>query len=207
MGPSQIDDLEVNEEFWVKNKREILKRLDKNKSLLKRYRVNVLAEKKQLEGEVEKLEQNNYSLLGRLKELEIRHLEKDNTTQKLYTQLHASKKKLIRPLTEESGYWSAIKFLESEKSEFFKRYEEATDTLYNNMAGLGSTILEIDFIKGEIGTLLNKIEMIEDKIPEMFDEIDGLDEKIKWAAKSLNKLYERIKKMEKNVKAFYYKKE
>ncbi len=207
MGHSRIDDLEVNEEFWIKNKREILNRLDENNRLLRRYRTNVLAEKRQVEGEVEELEQDNYSLLGRLKELEIRHLEKDNATQKLYTQLHALKMKLIRPLAEESGCWSAIKFLDSEKSKFFKRYEEAADTLYNNMAGLGSTIMEIDFVKGEVGTLMNKIEMIEDEIPEMFNEQNGLDEKIKCASKALNNLYDRMKKMEKNVKAFYYKKE
>jgi chromosome segregation ATPase len=197
----------MTETIWVKNKKAILRKLAENKDSLRNYREKLQAEKKELAEETERLEQENYSLLGQVKDLEMQHLEKSSTMQKLNSQLHASKKKLVKPLTEESGYLSEIKFLESEKASLFERHDEASETLNNNMAALGSTIMEIEFIKGEIGILMNKIGMIEDEIPEIFGEIDDLDEKITWASKTLTDLYNRMKTVEKDAKILYYEKE
>jgi chromosome segregation ATPase len=197
----------MTETIWVKNKKAILRKLAENKDSLRNYREKLLAEKKELAEETERLEQENYSLLGQVKDLEMQHLEKSSTMQKLNSQLHASKKKLVKPLTEESGYLSEIKFLESEKEKHFEIHDETAETLNNNMAALGSTIMEIEFIKGEIGILMNKIGMIEDEIPEIFGEIDDLDEKITWASKTLTDLYNRMKTVEKDAKILYYEKE
>jgi chromosome segregation ATPase len=197
----------MTETIWVKNKKTILRKLAENKDSLRNYREKLQAEKKELAEETERLEQENYSLLGQVKDLEMQHLEKSSTMQKLNSQLQASKKKLVKPLTEESGYLSEIKFLESEKASLFECHDEASETLNNNMAALGSTIMEIEFIKGEIGILMNKIGMIEDEIPEIFGEIDDLDEKITWASKTLTDLYNRMKTVEKDAKILYYEKE
>jgi chromosome segregation ATPase len=197
----------MTETIWVKNKKAILRKLAENKDSLRNYREKLLAEKKELAEETERLEQENYSLLGQVKDLEMQHLEKSSTMQKLNSQLHASKKKLVKPLTEESGYLSEIKFLESEKEKHFEIHDETAETLNNNMAALSNTIMEIEFIKGEIGILMNKISMIEDEIPEIFGEIDDLDEKITWASKTLTDLYNRMKTVEKDAKILYYEKE
>ena len=126
----------MTEKQWIKNKKAILGKLAESRDSLRDYREKLLAEKKALAGETEKLEQENYSKLAQVKDLEMQHLEKSSIMKKFNTQLNALKKKLVKPLTEESGYWSEMKFLDSEKERLFKIHDETSEALNNNMVGI-----------------------------------------------------------------------
>ncbi len=201
------DYAKMNETEWVKNKKSIMQKLTGNRESVNILRENLIAEKKKLTEEEERLEHDNYTLLSQVKELELKHHGKSSTRKKLNTQLQALKKKLVKPLTEENSYWSEVRFLESEKTRLYDLQDDASEKLNRNMAALSGTIMEIEFMKGEITTLMNKIGMIESELPEVFGEVENLDEKIALASRSLNELFTRMKNVEKDVKILYYEKE
>lgn len=207
MDHSQEDYSGMTETSWVRNRKAIIETLAENSYSLDNLRERLLAEKKGLEEEAEGIEQENLSLRAKVKGLEKRHLEKNNRLHELRSQLHGSREKLVRPLSEKSGYMSEIKFLESEKNRLLEINSSMAETLNNNMASLGGTIMEIEFIRGEIGTLINKVGMVEENIPELFSEMQELEEKINRASRALTDLYTKIKTVEKNAKILYYEKE
>lgn len=207
MDYSQEDYSGMTATSWVRNRKAIIRMLSENKYSLGNFREKLLAEKQGIEEEVEGIEQESFSLRGKVRDLETRHLEKNNTLQKLKSQLRDSRGKLVKPLTEKNGHLSELKFLESEKARLFELNDTAAETLNNNMATLGSTIMEIEFIRGEISTLINKAGMVEENIPELVSEVQDLDEKISRASKALTDLYNNIKTVEKNAKILYYEKE
>jgi len=206
MDTTNAFDSDMTEKMWIKNKKSILKGLEKNRDMLKSYRVNLLSEKNRLMEEVEGFEQDNYNIMGRVKDLEMQRLGKENEEKVMYLKLSDSRKKLVRPLAEENSCLSEIDFLESEKTRLFDVRDRTAESLNSNMTDLGDIILDIEFIKGEIQTLVSKINMVEDDIPEIYSEIGDLDEKISSTSKALTDLYNRMKIVEKNAKAFYYNK-
>jgi len=207
MDHSEEDYAEMTEELWVRNKKKIIKKLTQKNSELSGYREKLLADRKVLEQEVEVLEQDNFSVLRQTKDLEMQQLEKNSEMQKLKAGLQIAKKKLVKPMTEESGYFSEIGFLNSEKDKLYRQQDRYAEKLNSNMSALGSTIMEIEFIKGEICTLIEKVNMIEEGLPDIMSEVDDLDEKVRWASKSLRALYEKMKQVEKEAKILYYEKE
>lgn len=194
----------MTEESWIKNKKAITKGLAHNSTALSDFRKKLFSETKALDNEVESLEQANFSVIRNAQDLEMQHLEKENLLQELNQQLHNSKEKLLKPLTEESGYLSEISFLNSDKESLLAAQDKTAEALNNNMNALGTTIMEIDFIKGEIHTLMDKVSMIEKGLPDLFGEVGELDEKIMWASKALRDLYDKMKKVEKDAKTSYY---
>ncbi len=199
-------DSEMTEKMWIKNKRSIIKGLQKNREMLKSYRVKLLSDKISLMEEVESLEKENYEIMGRVKELEMQHLGKANEEKVISLKLSDARNKLVRPLAEENSYLSEIDFLESEKAGLFELRDRTAESLNNNMTDLSDIIMDIEFIKGEIQTLVSKINMVEDDIPGIYGEMDDLDERISSTSKALTDLYNRMKIVEKNAKTFYYNK-
>ena len=203
----EMDYSGMTETSWVKNRKAIIRMLSENKYSLGNFREKLLAEKQDIEKEVAGIEQESFPLRGKVRDLETRHLEKNNTLQKLKSQLRDSRGKLVKPLTEKNGHLSELKFLESEKARVLELNDSEAEALNNNMATLASTIMEIEFIRGEIGTLIDKAGMVEENIPELVSEVQDLDEKISRASKALTDLYNNIKTVEKNAKILYYEKE
>ena len=201
---SEEDYSKMTEESWIKNKKAIIKGLAHNGSSLSDFRKELLSEKKSLDGEVESLEQNNFSVLRKAQDLEMQHLEKDDVLQELKLKLHNSKNDLIEPLTEENGYLSEMSFFDDEKERLLEKQDRTAEALNDNMSSLGNTIMEIEFIKGEICTLMDKVGMIEKGLTDLFGEVGELDEKILWASKALRDLYDKMKKVEKDAKTSYY---
>ncbi|KPJ99414.1 MAG: hypothetical protein AMK71_09795, partial [Nitrospira bacterium SG8_35_4] len=154
----------------------------------------------------ESFEQENYAVIGQVKDLEIQHLGRENEEKAISLKLNNARMKLVKPLAEENSYRSEIDFLESEKTRLFEARDRTAESLNNYMTDLGDIIMDIEFIKGEIQTLVSKINMIEDDIPGIFGEMDALDEKVSLTSKALTDLYNRMKIVEKNAKAFYYHK-
>jgi len=206
-GMEEMDYSGMTETSWVKNRKAIIRMLSENKYSLGNFREKLLAEKQDIEKEVAGIEQESFPLRGKVRDLETRHLEKNNTLQKLKSQLRDSRGKLVKPLTEKNGHLSELKFLESEKARVLELNDSEAEALNNNMATLASTIMEIEFIRGEIGTLIDKAGMVEENIPELVSEVQDLDEKISRASKALTDLYNNIKTVEKNAKILYYEKE
>ena len=201
---SEEDYSGMTEESWIKNKKAITKGLANNSTALSDLRKKLFSEKRALDNEVESLEQANFTVLRNAQDLEMQHLEKENVLKELNLQLGNAKKELLKPLTEESGYLSEIKFLNSEKERLLDAQDRTAETLNNNMAYLGNTIMEIEFVKGEIDTIMEKVSMMEKGLPDLFGEVGELDEKIMWASKALRDLHDRMKEVEKDAKKSYY---
>ncbi|MBF0465236.1 MAG: hypothetical protein HQK94_09165 [Nitrospirae bacterium] len=170
------------------------------------YRDSLLLEKKKLREETELLESENYSLAKGIKELEIQLLEKNNILKKVTADAQRMRKTLTMPMIEENSLMSELKFLESEKTKLVDKYGNLSEELSEHITMLGNTILNIDFIKGEIETLREKAHMVERSVPQKFVELDYLEEKIIWTEKALTELYKSMKNVENKTKLFYYMK-
>ncbi len=196
---------EMTEDAWVRNKKAILKGIDQNRDIVKNYSIRLLSDKLSLMESAESLENENYKLMGEVKDLEMQLLGKENEEKIMLHKLNDARKNIVKPIADENSYISEISFLESEQSDLIYHRDSTIENLNENMRDLSNTILDIEFIKGEIHTLVSKIDMIESDIPGIFSEIDELDEQISSTSKSLTDLYNRMKIVEKSAKTFYYK--
>ncbi|KWT94845.1 hypothetical protein [Candidatus Magnetominusculus xianensis] len=169
-------------------------------------RDRLLAEKNDLDSEIEALGMGNYKLEMQAKELEIQLLDKNKKMRKLSDEAVDLRRALLKPIADESGLLAEIDFLEEEKAGLVETYNRISDDLSVHISTLGSTILGIDFTKGEIAALKNKVTMIEYEVPQKFDELDYLIEKIEWTSKALANLFSAMKTVEKTTKLSYYKK-
>lgn len=174
---------------------------------LKNYREALIAERESLGTDISNLENINYEILKQLKELEIKMLEKNRASRELSATLHEVKRNLVRFVTEESSLATEIDLIETEKGRMIAAYNEMSRECSDNISNLGSTILKIDFIKGELESLTSKIRMTEEKAGEEFRELDSLEDKFSWASKAFAELYDSMKGIEKGLKIKYYTKE
>lgn len=203
---SQNSVKDFSDDLWERNKEAVLSRLSEKNESLALYREKIASEKSSLEQEVESIEEENHSLTKKIKELEYKLMDKNSELKKISLKLNDSKKKLVVPITEENGLLSEIRFFESEKAALYETYNGSANVLSQNITELGVTIKDIEFVKGEVVTLVSKLNMMEDEIPGKYNETDHLEEKISQASKAIDDFYSRMKEIERNVKVQYYKK-
>lgn len=196
----------VTEERWMKKKEALLKSLSKDRSAQKIDRAQLSTEKQRLISEVERLEEQNYSMAKSVKDFELQLSEKRRMSQMLFERSDALKKKLIRFLARERGLLNEIDFFESEKARLSDIYSQVSKSLDTNISLLDSTFNDIGFMKGEMRALIEKMGMLEGEVPVKLSDADNLDEKITRAIKELKNLYNKMQSVERSVKIDYYNK-
>ncbi|MBF0564245.1 MAG: hypothetical protein HQK89_03285 [Nitrospirae bacterium] len=205
--PLPIDEEPVGKEsIWKAKRTALFDKLYESREGMNAYRDNLLIEKQKLRDEIDLLEGDNRSMVKEIKEIEIQILEKSGILKKLVAAAGQTRKKLIKPMTDESSLTYELRFLESEKASLIDKYDTMSAELSEHINTLGNTILSIDFMKGEIETLREKILMVEKEVPQYFVELDLLEEKITWTSNALTELYKAMKNIEKKTKLLYYTK-
>ncbi|MCI4624856.1 MAG: hypothetical protein L3V56_02740 [Candidatus Magnetoovum sp. WYHC-5] len=101
---------------------------------------------------------------------------------------------------------SEVQFLEQERDSLIKLYKQASDALVDYLTEIGNSIIDMDFIKGEIAALTDKLKSIEDKLPTKLNDLEYIEDKIKWSKKAIKELSKRIQDVKISSKEFYYKK-
>lgn len=158
--------------------------------------------------EIGRLKQENSLLAERHKNLSSQLSEKKKEAEKLNKSSFELKETLLRCVSEENNLQHEIEFLETEKTKLANTHDEASKSLDSNMAVLEDMIKDIEFMKGELGTLKVKLDMLEQEIPEKFRDADNLDRKITGAFfTAIEDLSNRMNAVEKKIKILYYKKE
>jgi len=157
---------------------------------------------------LESLDRENKELSNQIKGLESGLFEKKKETDMLAENSDILKKSLMEFISEENSLLHEIDFLDSEKLKLLESYDEVSEKYEINMSVLENLIKDVEFMKGEIGTLLIKTKMLEEEIPDKFRDAENLDKKIKSTfIRAITDLKNRIDTVERQAKVLYYKKE
>ena len=157
---------------------------------------------------LESLDRENKELSNQIKGLESGLFEKKKETDMLAENSDILKKSLMEFISEENSLLHEIDFLDSEKLKLLESYDEVSEKYEINMSVLENLIKDVEFMKGEIGTLLIKTNMLEEEIPDKFRDAENLDKKIKSTfIRAITDLKNRIDTVERQAKVLYYKKE
>lgn len=195
----------VTEEDRTEKKEGLLRGISKGRSALKMDRESLAREKERVVSEVERLEEENNLMAGRARDFQLQLSEKRRKSWMLLNRSDALKKKLVRLLARERSLQNEIQFYESEKAELSDRFLKASEGLRTKISALDTIVKDIDFMKGEMGTLAGKMGMLERQAPVKVGDVDNLNEKIAGAVEVLKDLYSRMQGVEKKVKINYYK--
>jgi chromosome segregation ATPase len=196
----------VGEEEWTEKKEALLRGISEGRSALKIDRQSLTREKEKLVSDVERLEDENHLMARSVKDFQLQLSEKRSKSQMLFNRSDALKKKLVRLLARERSLQNEIQFYESEKAKLSDTHLQVSERLRTNISALDTIVKDIDFMKGEMGTLINKMGMLEREVPVKVSDVDNVDEKITGAMKVLKDLYSRMQGVERKVKTNYYKK-
>jgi chromosome segregation ATPase len=196
----------VGEEEWTEKKEALLRGISEGRSALKIDRESLTREKEKLVSDVERLEDENHLMARSVKDFQLQLSEKRSKSQMLFTRSDALKKKLVGLLARERSLQNEIQFYESEKARLSDTHLQVSERLRTNISALDTIVKDIDFMKGEMGTLINKMGMLEREVPVKVSDVDNVDEKITGALKVLKDLYSRMQGVERKVKTNYYKK-
>jgi chromosome segregation ATPase len=196
----------VGEEEWTEKKESLLRGISEGRSALKIDRESLTREKEKLVSDVERLEDENHLMARSVKDFQLQLSEKRSKSQMLFTRSDALKKKLVGLLARERSLQNEIQFYESEKARLSDTHLQVSERLRTNISALDTIVKDIDFMKGEMGTLINKMGMLEREVPVKVSDVDNVDEKITGALKVLKDLYSRMQGVERKVKTNYYKK-
>ncbi|KJR42125.1 magnetosome protein Mad24 [Candidatus Magnetoovum chiemensis] len=191
-----------------KKEQEIMKnKLMESKESITDYSDFIGSEQNSLASEINNLETENTELFKKSKELEIKLREKQYNAQQIYKKLAEINKEYIEPLSDENSIDSEVRFLEQERIELIESYKTASDTLFNNIANIGNTLIYIDYLKSEIMTLRDKMSMAEHNLPTKKKELETFIDKIKWTRNAINELYKNMHNSKIKTKEFYYQKQ
>lgn len=185
---------------------KIKDQLLQSKESLTNYSEYIASEREELIVEVKELEKENTGLFKRSKELEINLREKKLELQEEYDKLGELKEEFIAPMTDETTAESEIKFLEQKRGELIGNYKNVSDTLFNHITDIGNSLMDMDFVKGEITTSRDKLRLLEGELPLKLSDMEYIEEKIKWSRKALNDLYKKMEESRLKSKIFYYDK-
>lgn len=195
----------VAEEEWTEKKEALLSGTSEGRSALKIDRESLTREKKKVVSDVERLEDENHLMARSVRDFQLQLSEKRRQSQMLLNRSDALKKKLTRLLAQERSLQNEIQFYELEKAKLSDTHLQVSERLRTNISALDTIVKDIDFMKGEMGTLINKMGMLEREVPVKLSDVDNLDEKITGAIKVLKDLYGRMQGVERKVKTNYYK--
>jgi chromosome segregation ATPase len=195
----------VVEEEWTEKKEVLLRGTSEGRSALKIDRESLTREKKKVVSDVERLEDENHLMARSIRDFQLQLSEKRRKSHKLLNRSDALKKKLARLLAQERSLQNEIQFYELEKAKLYDTHIQVSERLRSNISALDTIVKDIDFMKGEMGTLINRMGMLEREVPVKVSDVDNLDEKITGAMKVLKDLYSRMQGVERNVKTNYYK--
>ncbi len=196
----------VGEEEWTEKKEALLRGISEGRSALKIDRESLVREKEKVVSDVERLEDENHLMARSLRDFHLQLSEKRRKSQMLLNRSDALKKKLVGLLTRERSLQNEIQFYELEKTKLFDTHLQVSERLRTNISALDTIVKDIDFMKGEMATLINKMGMLEREVPVKISDVHNLDEQITGAIKVLKDLYTRMQGVETKVKTNYYKK-
>jgi len=191
---------------WQEKKKAILERLSKSCETNKSDRAKLKAAREGLLSEVKRLEEENNAMARDQKELQRKILEKRTMAQMLFKRTDDLKRKGVRLACRENSLLQEIRFLSAEKQGGEDRYREISKRIDTYMSAVAHMVKNIDFMKGEMGTLMEKVGLLERDVPIKFQDADHLDEKIESALQALTDLYDKMRAIERNGKVSYYKK-
>jgi len=189
------------------NRDDLLKRLFQRQGGLKLDPEALKNERERLLAEVRSLEDENHLRARRVKELQLQLFDRRKMIQRLFQRSDELKKKLVQLLAKENNLIHEIRFLESERDKYGRDYREISGRVKGNMTTIAAILRDIEFMRGELETLMDKTGYLEDGVPNKFRDIDSLDEKISGSLQALEDLYNKMRAVEKNTKMIYYRKE
>nr|WCC90919.1 magnetosome protein Mad24-1 [Desulfobacteraceae bacterium] len=195
----------MTEAEWIQKKNAFLKnRYAHQKSGIPIDKEAFLLKKEQLMADIQQLEEKNHALKTYIKDCQIDISEHDQTNQEGLKILENKKINLNQYLATERNVSNEITFFETERKQLDQTLKELSHRLNATIESIDDTLVDVDFVKGEIKVMLDKMDVLEKSIPEEYSQMDHLDDLFKQTVKSLHDLYKRAHHAEKSVKKTYY---
>jgi len=194
----------ISEAEWIKKKNAILKKRS-SKQYYPMDMETLKSKKSQLLEEISKLEEKNSALKKVIKDTQIILPEKKQQNIEVLKKINTKKSKLNKYLAAERNIVNEISFYENEHNSLDSSLKDLTNHLNSTIGNIDDTLMNIDFVKGEIKAMISKMNILERNIPDEYVHMDQLDSLFQQTVQSLNDLYQRAHHAEKSVKKTYYK--
>lgn len=205
-GKPREDEPQAHRENRI-GKEDLLKRLSERQGDLRLDREALRKDRERLLDEVRSLEDESNALTSRARELQSQLLERRKTAARVCHRSEEMKNRMVQFLAKENNLIHEVRFLESEKDKQIKEYADISGRVNAGMASIAAILRDIEFMRGEMETLMGQSGSLESEVPDRHHDIDRLDEKISSALHSIVDLYDKVKAAEKNAKVIFYCKE
>ncbi|KPA14584.1 magnetosomen protein Mad24-1 [Candidatus Magnetomorum sp. HK-1] len=194
----------ISEAEWIKKKNALLKKRS-SKSGIPMDMETLQSKKMQLIEEIAQLEEKNHGLKKVIKDTQFILPEKKRQNIEVLKKINTQKSQLNKYLATERNVVNEISFYENEQNQLDNSLKDLTNRLNSTIGSVDDTLMNIDFVKGEIKAMLAKMNLLERNIPDEYAHMDHLDDLFQQTIQSLNDLYDRAHRAEKSVKKTYYK--
>jgi len=191
----------ISETQWLKKRKAILEKQSSNNADME----TLHQQKAKLMNDISILEEKNHALKQLIKEQQVLLPEKKRDNVETLKKVETHKNQLSKYLSTERNLISEIAFYENEQQQLDNMLKDLTQKLNTSIGAIDDTLMNIDFVKGEIKAMLNKMTLLETNIPKEYEHMDQLDGLFQQTILSLNDLYNRAHHAENNVKKTYYK--
>jgi len=189
----------------IKQRDELLKKISNDKRSVKGENETVFEANSRLVNEIDKLEEENHNLRKEIKDLELKFIEKQKQAAAVNDELENEKGNLANIRAQERAIINELEFYDSEKQRLNTEFLKISNTLDSRLSSLNSLVSKIEFIKGEINTLIEKMSLLENDVPEKYYDVDNIDILFSQTIKDLQQLHVRTLNMEKKLKIDFYK--